>query len=128
MKCKHCGKEFTSKRKVGATTCSDKCRQARRRQLKTSVTNIRDTIDMDVTLAPVTDKPVTDKSKQVTLEHYYANPDQYATRARPQLLNWGEWMTTDELVLAGFIANRVSIPGDWDYDGVIDKETMTVKA
>ncbi len=28
---------------------------------------------------------------------------------------WGSYTTTDELADAGLRANRVSIPGDWDY-------------
>lgn len=42
----------------------------------------------------------------------------YATRTDPDSLNWGEWMTADQLHEAGLKANRVSIPGDWDYVGV----------
>ena len=54
-----------------------------------------------------------------SLEDYNDNNDRkYITRANPDKLNWGPWMTTEELVAAGFRANRVSIPGDWDYVGV----------
>ena len=41
-----------------------------------------------------------------------------ARRTDPDSLNWGEWMTADQLHEAGLKANRVSIPGDWDYVGV----------
>ncbi len=51
------------------------------------------------------------------LEHYYANPDRYAPRAMPDKLNWGPWLDTAQLEQAGLKANRVTIPGDWDYAG-----------
>lgn len=54
----------------------------------------------------------------VTLEHYEANPDMYATRANPHRLNWGPRMNMNELNTAGKAANRVPIPGDHDYKGV----------
>lgn len=42
----------------------------------------------------------------------------YAPRAHPELLNWGDWMTSLQLEQAGLKANRVPIPSDWDYEGV----------
>lgn len=54
---------------------------------------------------------------QVGLDHYRTCPDQYAKRVHPELLNWGLWMNRTELEQAGLKANRVSIPGDWDYEG-----------
>jgi len=50
-----------------------------------------------------------------SIDHYQANPDQYAPRTNPDLLNWGERMTFNELNKAGLKGNRVAIPGDWDY-------------
>ena len=131
MECKHCGKEFAPKRKVGATTCSDKCRQARRRQLMKplSVTNAaarnRDIMEVDVTdnkRATLTKHPITGCAVEATLEHYQAHPKRYVQRREPERLNWTGYMTKAELV-----ANRVPIPGDWDYEGIVDTETMTVK-
>lgn len=52
-----------------------------------------------------------------TLSHYELNPTMYAKRTIPQVLNWGPWMNTEELMAAGKVANRVPIPGDWDYEG-----------
>ena len=49
------------------------------------------------------------------LLHYTANPNMYVERNEPDKLNWGEYMDRDELKRRGFKANRVSIPGDWDY-------------
>ncbi len=66
---------------------------------------------------------ITDQGSQLadisSLEHYQANPDMYIERARPELLNWGKRMNMNELNIAGKKANRVPIPGDWDYEGVI---------
>ncbi len=56
-----------------------------------------------------------------TLEHYHSNPEMYATRTNPDRLNWGKSMTGDQLEQAGLKANRVPIPGDWDYEGVCVK-------
>lgn len=56
--------------------------------------------------------------KRGGLADYHANRDKYATRAEPDKLNWGPWMDSGELQEAGLKANRVSIPGDWDYSGV----------
>lgn len=42
----------------------------------------------------------------------------YAHRAHPDELNWGPWMNSEQLEQARLRANRVSIPGDWDYVGV----------
>lgn len=60
-----------------------------------------------------------DGSEKGSYEHYLANPDMYCTtRAHPEMLNWGAFMSGMELQQAGYMANRVSIPGDWDYEGV----------
>ena len=42
----------------------------------------------------------------------------YHPRTHPERLNWGEHMTGAQLEDAGLVANRVSIPGDYDYVGV----------
>ncbi len=52
-----------------------------------------------------------------TIAHYYANPSKYIQRREPDKLNWGPWMNMAELEQAGLKANRVSVPGDWDYAG-----------
>ena len=59
-----------------------------------------------------------DEIVKPSLEHYVALPSQYATRTVPDKLNWGPYMTTEQLADAGLKANRVSIPGDWDYEKV----------
>ena len=53
-----------------------------------------------------------------SLVHYAQHPEMYAPRANPDNLNWGDHMSYDELAMAGFKANRVPIPGDFDYEGV----------
>ncbi len=57
-------------------------------------------------------EPVT---RIASIEDYHAHPDDYAFRACAELLNWGAWMSPDELKFSEFSANRVSMPGDWDY-------------
>ncbi len=57
------------------------------------------------------------------LADYYANPDKYIPRTEPDKLNWGPWLNTAELNAAGLKANRVPIPGDWDYEGVGHEQT-----
>lgn len=62
-------------------------------------------------------------SNIVSLEHYHANPDSYIPRREPERLNWGEWMNRTQLEYAGLKANRVPIPGDWDYVGCVQGGT-----
>ena len=52
-----------------------------------------------------------------SIEHYRANPDMYIQRQEPDRLNWGPRLNFNELNQAGKKANRVAIPGDWDYEG-----------
>ena len=39
----------------------------------------------------------------------------YVRRFEPEKLNWGEPMSDNDLLQAGFRANREPIEGDWDY-------------
>jgi len=61
----------------------------------------------------------------VSLEGYQLDQEEntgyYAARTNPGLLNWGEPMSLNELKTARLKANRVPIPGDWDYDGCCEK-------
>ena len=57
------------------------------------------------------------------LDDQESNGGRYAHRTAPELLNWGESMTADELSrykakhkLKSY-HNRTAIPGDWDYTG-----------
>jgi len=75
---------------------------------------------------------VTNTVKPASLEDYY-DPDgrQYATRTNPELLNWCEPMTADELRSYAFkhklphYHNRIPIPGDHDYKGVCEQVGTT---
>ncbi len=64
---------------------------------------------------------------QVGLDDYRTNPARYASRAHPELLNWGKWMNSQQLEQAGLKANRVSIPGDWDYVGVTGAAMVVIR-
>ena len=89
-----------------ASYCSGKCRTAHSRASVTpTVTNGSVTEPVDVTV----DRP--------GLSHYNSNPSKYAPRTNPHLLNWGKWMSGESLAHFGLVANRVPIPGDWDYVG-----------
>jgi hypothetical protein len=70
---------------------------------------------------------VTKKARPASLEDYKKNvPSKYARRFEPEKLNWSKnVMNEDELIQAGFRANREPIPGDWDYEDVA-KEIKTV--
>jgi hypothetical protein len=74
-------------------------------------------------------QPEQSQPEQVTrtasLEDYNNHDGRdYAARTNAVLLNWGEPMTAHDLERAGLKANRVPIPGDWDYHGVVMKEAM----
>lgn len=43
----------------------------------------------------------------------------YAHRVQAVALNWGPWMNSQQLTEAGLVANRMPMPGDWDYEGVV---------
>ena len=61
---------------------------------------------------------VTKKARPASLEDYKKNvPSKYARRFEPEKLNWSKnVMNEEELIQAGFRANREPIPGDWDYE------------
>lgn len=85
--------------------CSGKCRTAHSRATVTPKPA------PTVTIGGVTNpEPVT-----VSLDHYRANSSMYATRAEPDKLNWDGWMNPCQLKYNHLTANRVPIPGDWDF-------------
>ena len=125
-KCKVCQKECTGK------TCSGACRAKLSRMSKRTLEHqdsaqihgARSSVTHDIEDGPVAvgrHDPVPDFC--VNLEdggvgaflHYTSNPDMYIERCEPDKLNWGKWMNRVELERYSFKANRVSIPGDWDY-------------
>ena len=46
----------------------------------------------------------------------------YVRRNDPGKLNWGEPMSANDLLQAGFRANREPIAGDWDYQAVAEQQ------
>ena len=144
-----CRNEACNNDVVGRSAyCGDACRKAwsRRKVVNqtinehpatsevesvTTVTQISVTNCDIPTVTSVTDETVTSsvteaqsqviRPEPTALDHYYANPDMYATRNSPELLNWGEPMSLMGLQQAGLKANRVTIPGDWDYSGVCEQ-------
>lgn len=73
-----------------------------------------------VTVEPERNAPPVDRNVlegKPSIGHYHARPDLYIQRREPDRLNWGPWMNSDALNEAGLKANRVPIPGDWDYTG-----------
>ena len=130
MKCMNCGNELTGKKRAH---CSDRCRMALKRkaeqkakaeheqtqpeQPKPNELNPLAECFHPIDLTPaVLDEIRPDQPGG--LERYYATPNMYAERKHAELLNWGKWMDTADLELHKLKANRVSIPGDWDYAGV----------
>lgn len=101
MKCLNCDKPVTGKSKY----CSGACRTAWSRK---SVTP-----NETVTAESVT--------KVASLEDYQGHPEDYARRTNAVILNWGPWLNREQLERSDYIANRVTIPGDWDYSGVGDR-------
>ena len=96
MKCIQCGNEF--KARFGAKTCSAKCRQANRRKCDKSVTAKCDN---------VTDSP---KCDTTPCTHLHCA----AAKARGVNTVLHRWTPASEL--GPHEANRVSLPGDVDYD------------
>lgn len=56
------------------------------------------------------------ETRIASIEDYHANREDYAERACAELLNWGPLMDEGELKEARLSGNRVTLPGDWDYD------------
>ena len=65
------------------------------------------------------DIPAKLTTQPASLEDYQQDQENqtgyYATRTNADSLNWSTPMSAMELQQAGYKANRVSIPGDWDY-------------
>ena len=105
-----CNNEATGK----SAFCGKSCRAQHSRRNKSSATSEAQQ------LINQADEVIRDceSLKPPTLADYN-DPDgrKYATRANPQLLNWGPTMRLGELKASGLVANRVTIPGDWDYEG-----------
>jgi len=124
MKCKNetCDNEAQGR----GSYCSDSCKTLYNRNRKRN---------KSVTVTAVTPPTVTEPNPPVVIsEEDQEQIDKnsialletvdlitHAPRTNPDTLNTGEYMTADELKIAGFKANRVSIPGDWYYEGVCER-------
>ena len=128
MKCKW--KDCSNDARAKSLYCGGTCKK---RDSRASGTNVPVEVGQEQVGQPSgtkSDKPeqlpngLPDNCKLSTasLEHYLANPDKYVKRLEPDKMNWGDRMTSPELAAAGFKCNRVTIPGDWDYDGVSAKQ------
>ena len=59
--------------------------------------------------------------KPATYKDYQRNVGgRYVRRFEPEKLNWGQPMSANDLLQAGFRANREPIEGDWDYQEMIE--------
>ncbi len=119
--------------------CSDKCRMQFKRKSNSKPEQAKVeqiTTPYRAARAPGPQFPIRDELKQVpdlpagineemygdsltpgSLQHYYQYPDKYCPRQEPEKMNWGPWMTTEQLKQAGLRANRTPLPGDWDWEG-----------
>lgn len=120
VNCVICGNECTGK------TCSGACRAklSRRKprplrtdQLESCARTEAHGEGARATLEAIDE--LEDEARTASLEDYQANPKDYATRTDATKLNWGVPMSTHELQVTQYTANRVTIPGDWDYEGVV---------
>ena len=136
--CLQCDKEVSGKK----TYCNDACRMAYKRaqteqeaapeqpqsgqNVRANTSKTNKTPQSTPEIAPQNEqKPHLERNTPAykndaatvtaSLEHYQANPGQYIPRTNPETLNWGVPMSANELANANLTANRVSIPGDWDY-------------
>ncbi len=114
----NCSKEAQGKSKY----CSPSCKVAYNRNKGKSIETNRNN-----EAGPVqNDEVVIDANSNlmvISLEHYLANviiegQTSYAERTHPEKLNWGPRMDTADLASSPYLANRVPIPGDFDYCGV----------
>ncbi|MCK5017523.1 MAG: hypothetical protein KAS32_10690 [Candidatus Peribacteraceae bacterium] len=115
IKCTVCGKEMNGRGK----TCSSKCRKILSRSVTESVTTVTQSVTKPTVTkcdrVSVTSWTVT--GHEAGLQHYLNHPDMYYPRKEPDKLNWGPHMTATQLHNSKFKANRVAIPGDYDYAG-----------
>ncbi len=80
-----------------------------------------------ITQQGITSEGITEV-QPASLQDYNDDPDRYVQRLEPEKLNWGPWMNSSKLARHGFKANRVAIPGDWDYMGCVTQEREVSKA
>ena len=90
-------------------------RQQRRRDANKDkgVTNqgVTVTLEQGVTIEPE------QQTRTASYQDYLDHPEDYAKRTDASVLNWGDGLTAKQLGTSPFKANRVTLPGDWDYEG-----------
>lgn len=113
-KCKHCDGPVAGKKLY----CDDACRMAFNRAQTEQQTAPQPEQSSNQPEQTQPEQPTrTEQESGPSIGHYNANPSKYAPRTNPHLLNWGKWMSGESLAHFGLVANRVPIPGDWDYVG-----------
>ena len=131
MYCKNCGKEF-DQRKSTNLYCGNACKQSAYRNNRNTptVTDVTVTNPECVTVnkeaqaalhrtAENIHSVMEQQARTASYQDTIDNPNDYAARALSMDdLNWGPYMTAEQLEQAGLRGNRVTIPGDWDYVGV----------
>ena len=126
MKCLHCGTETESTGKRPKKYCSDKCRMAYKRTNE-QITNEQITNEQPKKRTEETNTLETNTLEEVANEHNvpdnYGQPDcecrHCANAAKSKsgnVLNHGAYKPAGQLGYKEI--NRVSLPGDADYDGV----------
>ena len=114
--CKNnCGNEAKGR----SMYCSDTCKTLYNRNKKSVTTPV---VTETVTVGGVSclRKDLVPCGHDFSLKVFHDNPSDFAIRDKPEKLNWGPWMSLSELESSSFIANRVSIPGDFDYSGTFN--------
>ena len=144
MKCKY---ELCSNESQGSSAyCSNSCRAKESRRNKSSATSQAQHLSATPDAETKTFKPacvVCENAERgesgemlcggtqicrASLDDYLQDRQEgtgrYAKRTAPELLNWDKPMTAEELArhkskhhLKSY-HNRVTIPGDWDYEGI----------
>jgi len=112
-KCRHCGVERKPDVEwIAPDYCSGICMRA------------------DGLRPPLVGKPtkIEDKpaDRKATLEDYQFHSEDYRRRLDPERLNWGAPLDVVHLKQAGLRANRIPIPGDWDYVGEEKEEKKEI--
>ncbi len=114
MKCKECDTVLTGRQRE---FCSDKCRK-RASRAEPKPQNASGSPNTDKKAVEHGQTEVGQTTRTASHYDYDMHPEDYAPRTEPDKLNWGEWMDGAQLAEAGLTANRVPLPGDWDYKGV----------
>lgn len=115
-----CQAELTGRQRA---YCSDKCRKAQSRTDTTHEDGPGSTnadkpghnYPLNADTCPTLNPDTPTRTNRIGPDVYYW------PRPNTERLNWGEYMTAAELDQAGLKANRVTIPGDWDYVGVSER-------